>query len=461
MWNHNPNDWHYGAGDGILRELFAACAERIAVSGKAITCYYANEFDLVPTGEPLENSVISLRSLYALRDMIARLAPCFIDLELLRRNRYRKPYDEEDFRYSSEEVLAGLRNADGRREHALAKLPLPYSSPLDEGSLQLVRTFLSDCLWWLKAFRYRGLTSKTNASYKCRSRLEGAFDSDYPENGTKLENALGKLDNDLESVGYIEDKITFSLDVTEVNTTQYEYSWQYKDDAAGNLIPVDRTLSRIDTRQKQTYSYAGLSDISVRNPFAIDCNAFTFNLQGEGTETLSKSSVTKRGPVRDYFTTTESEQTTQEYDLFKNKKYPTLERKTIAKSADNLSSTTQSETLTKWSPDYQRALVETNTYTEPRASHFASEVLFRQFANVAKQKNEPPLSQGVFLPANGTSVLLPPITTVQLFDRYQEIVSALPKPTDDKEYLRTETDIHLRAEYTILFDYNPGYQYPA
>lgn len=130
-----------------------AVAERAAAAraGSGYSGYTADGwFDPTP----------DLDRIRTLRDAIRGLAPHFIRLE---DERYRLfSWSRFPIAYTGAEVMTG--------EHSLAVLPAPATPEADSARLEDYRTFLANCAWWLRQFRYVNVANHSYYTRKTSAR---------------------------------------------------------------------------------------------------------------------------------------------------------------------------------------------------------------------------------------------------------------------------------------------------
>ena len=134
--------------------------------------------------KPISLNATNVAMLQALRSGIESLAPKFINMDY--------PYWDYDWREFPVMYSADTMRKDA--EHSMSVLPA-ISSSFDDDSIAVYRTFLKNCVYWLKKFRYVRVQSKYNKRLKREWswRQTYAFftlEDEYSasENGTTLDN---------------------------------------------------------------------------------------------------------------------------------------------------------------------------------------------------------------------------------------------------------------------------------
>ena len=149
----------------FLDALRFAFAERFAAAGARDGFYVQYPWtgyweDATPDLDRPENLRLALRS----------LAPNFVRLE---DESYRwQTWSRFPIAYSGNDLMKG--------EHSLAILPAPGTPEGDSARLEDYRTFLENCAWWLKQFRYVDVGGQSY--YTLRSTARGSInirDMDY------------------------------------------------------------------------------------------------------------------------------------------------------------------------------------------------------------------------------------------------------------------------------------------
>ena len=136
-----------------------ALAERCAAASAGYGYHYE-----YPAPDDGAAAAPDLERLTELRTAIRNLAPRFVRLE---DERYRLcAWSIFPASYSSADVMKG--------EHSLAILPAPGTPEASAEHLQIYRTFLANCAWWLRQFRYVNVTGASY--YTLRSTARGSID---------------------------------------------------------------------------------------------------------------------------------------------------------------------------------------------------------------------------------------------------------------------------------------------
>ena len=135
--------------DALKRAVAERCAAAAAGSGH---CGHIADGWFDPTPD--------LERIRALRDAIRGLAPFFVRLE---DERYRLfSWSRFPIAYTGADVMQG--------EHSLAVLPAPATPEADSARLGDYRTFLENCAWWLKQFRYVNVANHSYYTRKASAR---------------------------------------------------------------------------------------------------------------------------------------------------------------------------------------------------------------------------------------------------------------------------------------------------
>ena len=134
----------------------------------------------------------SLDRLLAVRSYMCNIAQYFVRLE---DERYGwSSWSTFPIRYSREDLLCG--------EHSLAMVPSPGSPEQSAASIDAYRTFLGNCAWWLKKFRYvdasvNAYCTRRSVATARRRRYTDYYDSEYSsDTGTDPRDAMGNPSNE-------------------------------------------------------------------------------------------------------------------------------------------------------------------------------------------------------------------------------------------------------------------------
>ena len=177
-------DWPYFSQATIteakyFNALKAALAERCAAAC-AGTAYQID----FPADDQWDSITPDLDRLKSLRSALQSLAPRFVRLD---DERYAwRCWANFPIAYTAADLMKG--------EHSLAILPVESTPEANCVLLEVYRTFLENCAWWLKQFRYVNVTSQS--FYTRESKAKGhhsVTDSDdwgYEEEGEPAEYYL-------------------------------------------------------------------------------------------------------------------------------------------------------------------------------------------------------------------------------------------------------------------------------
>lgn len=197
--------------------LKAALAERCAAAcAGAGSCIFFSDDDQRDDATP------DLTRLRRLRKVLRDLASKFIRLE---DERYPwQAWSRFPIAYTDADIMKG--------EHSLAILPTPGSPESCAGQLEVYRTFLENCAWWLKRFRYVDVSG--NSYYTRKSEANGSYNwarrpnGEISEQGELPEAAMSNPSH--EEIGKTGWAATSNL--VDVSHREYEHleDWHSRDD---------------------------------------------------------------------------------------------------------------------------------------------------------------------------------------------------------------------------------------
>lgn len=167
--------------DALKRAYAERCAAACAGTGHAV--YHDAEYwgaDATP----------DLDRLIQFRKAMMALAPKFVRLE---DERYaQKSWSNFPIAYAGADLMKG--------EHSLAVLPAPATPEGDSARLADYRTFLENCAWWLKRFRYVNVAPQSYYTRKSTARgSRSVRDSDtwgHEETGEPVGNYLARPEHE-------------------------------------------------------------------------------------------------------------------------------------------------------------------------------------------------------------------------------------------------------------------------
>lgn len=155
--------------------LKAALAERCAAA-----CAGTGYCVFFPDEDQWCDATPDLTRLALLRQALRDLAPKFVRLE---DERYAwQAWSRFPIAYAAADLMKG--------EHSLAILPAPGTPEANGALLEVYRTFLGNCAWWLRRFRYVDVSRQS--FYTRRSTARGSIDvEDYHINGKPRHSESG------------------------------------------------------------------------------------------------------------------------------------------------------------------------------------------------------------------------------------------------------------------------------
>ena len=229
----------------VFRALADALRERQAASG-------GGEFPLAWSGA--SPATPALETLRWIRACILSLATGFVRID---DETY--PYDSwSDFPicYTAEDLYRG--------EHSLALLPAPGTPEGDPTALAAYRTFLANCIWWLRRFRYVDASSLAYCTRRCEANAERSRNEDSIrpwmsyDTGTDPNDAMQNP-----SVSTVTRAGALTVSCWHRSLEQYSGDYQYVD--SGPVFVPDA----IHYRQDQVVATA-YSGFVVRNASCLD-----------------------------------------------------------------------------------------------------------------------------------------------------------------------------------------------
>jgi len=160
----------------FLDALRFAFAERYAAAG-ARNGFYVQ----YPWTGYWEDATPDLDRPENLRRAIRSLAPNFVRLE---DERYEwQAWSSFPIAYSGNDLMKG--------EHSLAILPAPGTPEGDSARLEDYRTFLANCAWWLRQFRYVNVAAQSYYTRKAQAKGH-RYIEDYPWRGEQHHEESGE-----------------------------------------------------------------------------------------------------------------------------------------------------------------------------------------------------------------------------------------------------------------------------
>lgn len=132
-----------------------ALAERYAAANAGST--YGIEF---PVPDNYADAAPDLERITKLRDAVRNLAPKFVRLE---DESYQwQAWSRFPIAYTAADVMKG--------DHSLAILPPPGTPESSATHLEIYRTFLANCAWWLRQFRYVNVAAQSYYTREARAK---------------------------------------------------------------------------------------------------------------------------------------------------------------------------------------------------------------------------------------------------------------------------------------------------
>ena len=191
-----------------LDALGVAVAERAAAASAGTGSHVTTDF---PPASYSSDPVLS--RLVALRNALRALAPRFVRLE---DDRYKwEAWSRFPIAYSGDNLMKG--------EHSLAVLPMPGAPERSAESLEIYRTFLANCAWWIEQFRYVNVSDRSYFTRESTTNETWSYslwpDGSETTSGTEPEDAMANPSHeDIASRG----RTPSNRNMIDVDHTEFE-----------------------------------------------------------------------------------------------------------------------------------------------------------------------------------------------------------------------------------------------
>ena len=447
--------------DALKAALAERCAAACAGTGYSI---------FFPCDDQWDDATPDLTRLTRLRQALHNLAPKFVRLE---DERYAwQAWSRFPIAYAAADLMKG--------EHSLAILPAPGTPEAHRVLLDVYRTFLENCAWWLRQFRYVDVSRQS--FYTRRSTARGSiYVEDYhvfdeprhEESGAEPETFMAAPEHERIGSRSPPDATRETIRCSHSDDDRYEDSflgrakgwrydyerYQYRSvDATALSGLVVRNGSGLDGRLLLVPCYSQSSrgnhpEWRVENDF-IDSVMPTSGFDDDGdrmAETVTDVQSVREKHGGDWLETYGS--------VFRGRQwYERISESSIAIRHEG----TYERTSTNWSLDGSRSHVETETGGSTDWYNYTiwerTELRIQDFDGFGEWTLGEPVEKGV-VPTHGRMVAIPEADSIPLPDEwnlvpYRQWRQGLhPRDRDDNV---SHTAI---LRIAPILDFNPSYQY--
>ncbi len=447
-----------------------------------------------------------MRPLYAalthLRDAICTAAPSFIDMDKSGREAYGNDcWASFPVCYASTDPLKG--------DHSLAAMPAPWVYEHDKEQLRLYRSFLANCIWWLKKFRYVRAGGAYYAQYARASGGHYTRDivdpfggaGEHEESGdpigTILANATVTRDVEIPCTRRNARTCRFTHRVSKRNDDWVvlytdvtpEEARKMSDEELRGVVYSYRCIEDYDVSTGETIDVVQYSDMRVPNgtgipavlflmPVPFDAPNRTIRREEYTAVEREESAVGSRWSTQGYFAQSiaasiisQSSSYTARSEEWIGGGFQETHREEdthTAESADPdpVYHNTHQETITRWSVDGSEHDTETGELEENEQSNGllsnTSNDFVRydeDFDGFARFSVGVPMRVGIVQPRHSVRAL--PAVDVPWQPYVWDLTAFLPEKAIACEFDTREMTLEAQLDLIPYFDFNEGYGYKA